>query len=102
MASKKKRSKTKAPEYLVYVVEWEECDDFGPRHDGYSIHLTKDDAEKFMTSESNAYPPDSEMSLMPLSVKEMDNQRLYHMAQEAKRKGQVATVYSLNGPQHLS
>ncbi len=96
---KRVNKKHTKPEHAwrVYAVEWEEWDDpdFGPRHDGYSLHLSKEEVQQYIRRMESLYPPSSDISYMPLSVREIDSRKYHEMAREAGKRGKVAWVWSL-------
>ncbi len=105
MTKKRKRNKkrTKADTAQkettcrVYAIEWEEWDDedFGPVHDGYSLHLSKEAVQEYIEHIESRYMPDSDISLMPLSVREINDRKYFELAKEAAKKGKVAWIWSL-------
>ncbi len=83
--------------WLVYAVEWEEWDDpdFGPRHEGYSLHLSKEEVQKYVRHMESLYPASSDTSFMPLSTSVIHSRKYHEMAREAGRRGKVAWIWSL-------
>lgn len=83
MGKKSKGSKRKtAEEQTVFVVEWSEYEEgYGTRPDGYSVHASQEDKDKYLEMYGRATQYHSSM---PMRAFEMKSNK---MMQRAKRDG---------------